>query len=148
MLRAKRRTWYLWTEGSLCRYMNQLINFLKRLECLNYILVTKTENYGVCRFNIIVQYRYDASCKVNIDGIHACYFEDFNWRRNMLRAHEEIVYETGEYEELRYYGRKLKYIGNPSKQILEHEDEKFDGEWCKHNESKDYITITEHDCRN
>lgn len=127
--------------------MNSLIHFLKRLECLNYILVTKTENYGVCRFNIIVQYLYDVSCKVNICGIHTYYHEDFNWRRNILRTHEEIVYETGEYEELHYYGRKLKYIGNPSIKILEHEDEKFDVEWCESNEPNVYITITEYDCR-
>ena len=147
MLRAKRRTWYLWTEGSLCRYMNSLIHFLKRLECLNYILVTKTENYGVCCFNIIVQYLYDVSCKVNTCGIHAYYNVDFSGLRNLLRTHEEIVYETGEYEELRYYGRKLKYIGNPSDQILEHEDERFNYEWCESNESNAYIIVTEYDCR-
>lgn len=57
------------------------------------------------------------------------------------------LFETGEYEELHYYGRKLKYIDNPSKQILAHEDEKFDNEWCECNKPNDYITITEYDCR-
>ena len=147
MLRAKRRTWYLWTEGRPCRHMNSLIHFLKRLECLNYILVTKTENYGVCRFNIIVQYLYDVTCKVNIGGINVYYYEEFNRLRNLLRTYEEIVYETGEYEELRYYGRKLRYIGNPSNRILEHDDEKFNDEWREFNEPNAYITVTDYDCR-
>ena len=82
-------TWYIIVENENCIWT--IIRYLERLSYIQYILVTRDRNVH----HIICQYKYDATCIINIRDVFVFWKADFMWLISDMLKREKVLINSG-----------------------------------------------------